>query len=76
LLAEDHPFAVFAGTTDPLFRINEYRNALARVGAEDLLHEIEGSHANLNNRGGRQQLVVIADWVKSERDKRSKSRVA
>ncbi len=69
-LAQDHDVAVFAGKTDPVFEIDEYRASLSKVGAEDLIIEIPGSHTNLNTRASGKQMAPIADWLKDVRSRR------
>lgn len=69
-LSGDHDLAVFAGDTDPLFRVAEYQDSLRGIGAEDLLVVIPGSHATINNRGGRRQLGIVADWMVGVRKRR------
>jgi pimeloyl-ACP methyl ester carboxylesterase len=68
-LAETHPLAIFAGRTDPLFQVHEYRTTLRRAGLENLLHIMPGSHTSPGNRGGIEQTGPVAVWFHEIRAK-------
>jgi pimeloyl-ACP methyl ester carboxylesterase len=66
-LAEDHPIKIFVGEKDKVFRPNELRQSLGRIGCEDLLELTEGSHVPILNHRGAQQLTIAGNWIKAIR---------
>lgn len=70
-LAGKRELAVFVGENDPVFRPDELREELNVHGAGHVLEVIEGSHGTLNNRGGRNQLRHVAQWMRQVREDRA-----
>jgi hypothetical protein len=67
LVKSGHSVGVFAGVSDPVIRLTEYRKALESLGLRDRLVEMPGSHALMGNRACRRQQEVIARWLHSLR---------